>query len=81
VLLLLRLRLLPPARFAGAMAKRLASLGALLQGDQRAVGAAANLRSYDVENQWARKALGHMYDTIMSDAPPMTGVKVRLAWR
>lgn len=73
----------PPDRFAGAVAKRLASLGALLQGDQRALGAAANLRSYDIETDYARSALVRTYDDICNNEAPMPGVRVRacmLAW-
>ena len=58
------------------MAKRLASLGALLQGDQRAMGAAANLKAYDIETEWARSALCRMYDDIISGDQPMPGVRV-----
>ncbi len=68
----------PSRRFAGAMAKRLASLGALLQGDQRALGAAANLKAYDVDTKWAADALERIYSDISKGEDPMPGVKVRV---
>uniref|UniRef100_A0A7S3VIP5 Strawberry notch AAA domain-containing protein n=1 Tax=Dunaliella tertiolecta TaxID=3047 RepID=A0A7S3VIP5_DUNTE len=64
-------------RFAGAVAKRLASLGALLQGDQRAMGAAANLKSYDIDTPEAGNALKRVYEDIcLSTGTPMPGVEV-----
>ena len=49
----------------------------LLQGDQRAMGAAANLKSYDVDSPHARKALQSTYEAISENGAPMPGVEVR----
>jgi len=65
-------------RFAGAVAKRLASLGALLQGDQRAMGAAANLKSYDIDTPAAGDALKRVFEDICSKSEPMPGVEVQI---
>ncbi len=53
-------------RFASAVAKKLAKLGALTQGDRRATGSANSLGlgSFDMDSQYGNKALKDMFNMI-----------------
>ena len=53
-------------RFASAVARRLALLGALTQGDRRATGSAngIGLGNFDMDNIYGKRALGKMYNMI-----------------
>lgn len=53
-------------RFASAVARRLALLGALTQGDRRATGSANSLglATFDMDNLYGKRALRKMYDNI-----------------
>eukprot|EP00887_Chlorella_sp_A99_P005244 scaffold1.g5244.t1 len=54
-------------RFAAAVARRLASLGALTQGDRRA---GPSLSAFNYESVWGQRALREMYAAVLEDRRP-----------
>ncbi|KAK9864646.1 hypothetical protein WJX84_000197 [Apatococcus fuscideae] len=63
-------------RFASSAAKRLQSLGALLKGDRRALGAGADLKEFDIDNKYGLLAVQRCLKDINGETAVMEGVKV-----
>jgi len=55
-------------RFAAAVAKRMASLGALTKGDRRAA-TGSDLSEFDIDSRFGRRALKRFYDCMTAEPP------------
>lgn len=66
-------------RFAAAVAKRMASLGALTKGDRRAA-TGSDLSEFDIDSRFGRRALKRLYDCMTAEPPstPSRGSNVIL---
>ena len=64
-------------RFASSAAKRLLSLGALLKGDRRALGAGQSLQAFDIDNSYGYEALKRMISDLKRNTDPMPTVQYR----
>lgn len=60
-------------RFAAAVAKRMASLGALTKGDRRAASG-SDLSEFDIDSRFGRRSLIRLYDCMVAE-PPYTPSK------
>lgn len=60
-------------RFAAAVAKRMANLGALTKGDRRAA-TGSDLSEFDIDSRFGRRALQRFYDCMIAE-PPYTPSK------
>ncbi|GFR48198.1 hypothetical protein Agub_g10015, partial [Astrephomene gubernaculifera] len=63
-------------RFAGAVAKRLTSLGALLRGDRRALGASSDLKPFDVDNKYGLMAVNRLLECVAAGMHNVAGARV-----
>eukprot|EP00899_Mesostigma_viride_P020862 jgi/Mesvir1/28778/Mv09258-RA.2 len=63
-------------RFASSAAKRLQSLGALLKGDRRDMGAGRELKAFDIDNKYGQKALKLMYTDVLVNGTSPAGIAV-----
>ena len=63
-------------RFASAAAKRLHSLGALLKGDRRALGAGVDLKAFDIDTAYGSRALNRMYSDLRGNTDPVPNAQV-----
>jgi len=63
-------------RFAASAAKRLQSLGALLKGDRRALGAGVDLKEFDCDTKYGLNALKRIFTDLMGNSSAMPGIEV-----
>ena len=55
-------------RFAAAVAKRMANLGALTKGDRRAASG-SDLSEFDIDSRFGRRSLQRLYESITTEPP------------
>ena len=60
-------------RFAASAAKKLSTLGAILKGDRRAMGAGVALAEFDVETSYGKEAVDKLIRSVATAQPALAG--------